>query len=140
MASVARRLFDEVDQDPPDCAALGVGEPRGSWERDPTPEVIDAGDRGVGPGSSLFVLVERAGERLDLLELEAVHVLLKGRTTNGYILDAVGPAPLSIGEVLDDASQAERASRRGETSLVLGQPVGGMTDRLPLMFEEGDQA
>jgi hypothetical protein len=66
MPGVARRLFYEVQQNPPDCAALGIGKPGCHGQGYPAPQVVDFDDGCIGMDSGLFVLPDRGGKRLVL--------------------------------------------------------------------------
>ena len=99
------------------------------------------GDDLAGLGRHLVEEGERVGERLVLAQPEAVLVGVLGVAVVAVALeDGVQPAPLGVGDVLDQAADAQRAAGGRGPRLLLGESVGGDPQHVPLLVEVGEQS
>jgi hypothetical protein len=62
-------------------------------------------------------------------------IVVKRRTLN-----AISPTALSVDEMLDKATKAERTGTWAETSLIIMQTERGRANGLPLVLQEGEEA
>src|SRR5207253_10770872 len=81
---------------------------------------------------SSFLFVRRPPPRLPLFPYTT---LFRSPLLPRAIQDVAGPRPLDGGEVLDDPADAQRARRRRQPRLVVGQPVPGVADPLTQMID-----
>ncbi len=102
MAGMACSLFDEVEQDPPNCAALGIRKPRLLGKRHTAPQVVDFAYHCIGSGAGLTVLPEDAGQCLVVQEDKTRLVVVERRFARRYLLNTIGPSPFCVVEVLDE--------------------------------------
>ena len=99
------------------------------------------GDDLAGLGRHLVEERKSAGERLVLAQPEAVLVRVLGVALVAIALeDGVHPAPLVVGDVLDQSADAQRAAGGRGPRLLLGESVGGDPQHVPLLVEVGEES
>ena len=106
MSSVARGLLDEMKQNPPNGATLGIGKPWSLWKAYAMPEVVDALHYRIRSLTGVFVLPEHRGETIVLGKDKARRVNLECVIAKRNTLDAIGPTAFSVDEMLDKATEA----------------------------------
>jgi hypothetical protein len=106
MSGMARRLLDEMKQNPPYGAALGIGKPWSLWKADALPEVADALYYRIRSRTDMVVLPKHGVEAFILGQDKARQVRLECVLVKRRTLNPIGPTAFSEGEVLDKATEA----------------------------------
>jgi hypothetical protein len=106
MSSVARGFLDEMEQNPPDGATLGVGKPWSLWKAYALPEVVDALYYLIRSLTGIFVFPEHRVEAFIFGKDKARRVNLECVVAKRNTLDAIGPSAFSVDEMLDKTTEA----------------------------------